>query len=462
MNSVEDRLRAAAREAAGTVPPGSAPPLHLPGPELRAPRLAAWPGRRPADLAPGRGGVSRRMLAPAAAAAAVGAVVIAAMVIGGGTPGPGTAGTSGGPAMPSAASGAAPGPARGTASSAKPGTTPPALSPAARAALASVPPYYVGLTGYSSERQRAVVRATVSGSVLATVTPPRPYGTFTWVTAAADGRTFVLAAQPWRAAGDLEPTVFFQLRLNAAGRPAGLTALPIPAEPSRAWVDGIALSPDASRLAVAVDQAIPEVNPKVEVFTLATGAVREWEWRGNGWIGNNKPIGSPLSWAADGRTLAFQITPANGTIEVRLLDTATPGGNLQSSALALEWTKGEVVGAHGVVITGSRTDPGDSLDGYNALLTPDGARIVSVTDLNGSPAMTTEFSVSTGWIAGLLGAQELGSTVSTVRPVQDVLWSGTTGSTVVVLTSSYGAAVLSGNQFTPIPGSSQLTDDTAW
>jgi hypothetical protein len=33
---------------------------------------------------------------------------------------------------------------------------------------------------------------------------------------------------------------------------------------------------------------------------------------------------------------------------------------------------------------------------------------------------------------------------------------------VVVLTSSYGAAVLSGNQFTPIPGSSQLTDDTAW
>jgi hypothetical protein len=48
----------------------------------------------------------------------------------------------------------------------------------------------------------AVVRVTATGAALATITVPRPYGTFTGVTAAADNRTFVLAAQellpsPW-------------------------------------------------------------------------------------------------------------------------------------------------------------------------------------------------------------------------------------------------------------------------
>ena len=42
---------------------------------------------------------------------------------------------------------------------------------------------------------QAVVRATASGAALATITAPHPYGTFTGVTAAADNRTFVLAAQ---------------------------------------------------------------------------------------------------------------------------------------------------------------------------------------------------------------------------------------------------------------------------
>ena len=41
---------------------------------------------------------------------------------------------------------------------------------------------------------RAVVRATASGAVLATLTPSGGYDSFTWVTGAADDRTFVLAA----------------------------------------------------------------------------------------------------------------------------------------------------------------------------------------------------------------------------------------------------------------------------
>jgi hypothetical protein len=433
MNTIEERLRAATHAAADTVPADSAPPLTLPARSGRR-GLALWL-HLPAW----------RFLAPVAAAAAVAAVVALSVVVTSGSPHPG-------PVLPGAAHSATP----SSGSTPSPAPSPP--SAAAQAALASVPPYYVALTGQQGIQSEAVIRATATGAVLGTVKAPAPYGTFDWVSAAADDRTFALAAQPWHNTGDgvdsnNEPTKFFLLRLNAAGHQAALTALPVPAEAASVWVDGIALSPDASRLAVIAEQYWPQVNPKIEVFSVATGSVTEWEWPGDGNIGNQKPLGSPLSWAADGRTLAFQIGPANGTIEVRLLDTATPSRSLTSSTLAVEWTGGQVAGALGVVIHGSRTDPGDSLTGFNTLLTPDGTTIVCATVMNSAspsaPALATEFSVSTG-------------TVTTVNtPVQDVLWSSMTGTTLIVLTSK-GPGVMNGNKVTPIPGSPTQIPDTAW
>ena len=70
----------------------------------------------------------------------------------------------------------------------------PQTAAARAAALASVPPYYVALTGYTGNATahwHAVVRATATGTALATVSPPRPYRTFSWVSGAADDRTFV-------------------------------------------------------------------------------------------------------------------------------------------------------------------------------------------------------------------------------------------------------------------------------
>lgn len=457
MNAIEDRLRAATRAAAGTVPPGSAPPLRLP-----ARRPSGPPGLR-SRLRQVNG---RRVLAPVAAAAAVAAVVAASLVVTRGGFGPGTGRASGGPAtraVPSTPGPRTPGPA--------PGVNPPP-GPAARMVLAGVPSYYVALTVFSGEQRHAAIRATVTGTVLGAVTPPWGYGTFTWVSAAADDRTFALAAQPWRDTGggvdsSSEPTKFFLLHLNSSGHPASLTALPIPAEPSSAWVDGIALSPDGSRLAVAVDQATPGVNPKIELFSVATGTRKEWEWPGSGWIGNNKPIGSPLSWAADSETLAFQINPADRAVEVRLLDTATPGGSLNSSALAVEWTAGEVIGPRGVVINGSRVDPGNSLTGMNALITPDGTTIVCVTTSHRSAdGVATEFSVSTGALVRVLAAPGTAASAAGTDPspgtaAQDVLWASTTGTTLIVLTGT-GAGVLSGNGFTPVPGTSVRTGRAVW
>jgi len=191
------------------------------------------------------------------------------------------------------------------------------------------------------------------------------------------------------------------------------------------------------------------VNPAIAVYTVATGARKEWTWPGSAVIGNNKPLGSPLSWTANGRTLAFQIVPASGTIEVRLLDTGAPGGTMPSR-LGVEWTGGGVTGANGVVvIRGSRTRPADSLRGFNTLITPDGTKIVCVTTgttVNG----ITEFDAATARV------------VSDNYPQgTDVLWTNASGSTLIVSNAST-VGVLAGGQFTPLPDASAVGIMSAW
>jgi hypothetical protein len=162
--------------------------------------------------------------------------------------------------------------------------------------VGSVPEYYVALEltgsgeccgpgGWYAPRTQAVVRVTATGAALATISPPRPYGTFTGVSAAADNRTFVLAAQLLARLPLRSPpaTRFFRLRIDpasvTAGEPARLEPLPIAEQPAGTEVSGLALSPDASRLAVT---AGPMLGPALHLFTLATGAGRAWRETGVG------------------------------------------------------------------------------------------------------------------------------------------------------------------------------------
>jgi hypothetical protein len=441
MNTVVDRLRAAATAAADTVAPDSAPPLRLPEP----------PGRRRDLRGPRSGRTRAAAMAPLAAAAAVIAVVAASLAVTG-------AFHSGRPAS-SGARTSQPGSGRS-----HPGAheAPQVLSAADRAALASVPEFYVAMDpGAMGHNNRAQVRATATGAVLATVSAPAPYNTWSWVTAAADDRTFVLAAQEWTPvppgnAGaatekkdNVTPTKFFVLHLSSGGRTARLSALPIPVQPGSVWVDGIALSPDGSRLAVVVNANNgDDVNPAIALYTMATGAKTQWVGPGAAVIGNDKPWGSPLSWAADGRTLAFQITPANGVIEVRLLDTEAPG-SLMESRLGVEWTRGGVAGARGQVITGSDRNPANSLNSYNTLITPDGTKIVCVTT-GPSAAGVTEFESATARIASVTYPQGM-----------EVLWTSASGSTLIV-SNPATVGVLAGGRFTPLPGASDVDVMSAW
>jgi hypothetical protein len=425
MRTVEDRLRAAARAAADTVAPGSAPPLDLEalGRPARGRRLFASPGR-------GRFPAWGRVLAPAAAAAAVVALVAVSLVLTHGTRPAGTFPL----AAPASSPGAAPGPADG------------------------LPPYYVSLEPgpLSDGSTSAVVRDTASGATLATVTPPAPYRYFSGITGASDDRTFVLAAQVTGNAGP--PTQhasalhYFLLRLDPGGGTAKLTALDVPPVSANDIID-FALSPDGSRLAVA--SGTDNTEQQITIYDLQTGAARTWQGPTSaGFIGEPVQAGNPLSWTANGQTLAFEdITGVASkqpvySIDVRLLDTAAPGDDLSSSRVALS-------------ITGQEA---------NAMITPDGSMIV-IPVVTSTARQVNEYSASTGQLLAVLGTRQFPNAQDGGFPT--LLWSDSSGSSVIVhdaaagnrlLTGNGGMtrlslAVVTGSQFTPLPGSGS---ESAW
>jgi hypothetical protein len=258
MNMLEDKRRTALRETGAEITPQSVPPLRLHG--TRRMRVAGLAGRHRWVA----------WLTPLAAAAAVVVVVAASLAIS--TAPHGRHQTVNGPVGP----------------------------------FAAVPPYYVVLGGTNPSPTApqplfAVVRATATGAVVASITPPKPYGTFIAVTAATDDRTFVLAATPWvvhHGDGGVSipesPTKFFLLRLGPGARTAHLTALPIPRQ--HGTTSDIALSPDGTRLAVASRDASAG-GPAIQVFSVATGSQRVWTWPRGGPITNNAGNnGQVLSW----------------------------------------------------------------------------------------------------------------------------------------------------------------------
>jgi len=421
MNTIEDRIRAAARAAAGTVPPDSVPPLELP-----AERPRRFRGRHPGARSPGATWAAR--LAPAAAALAVVTVVISVLAVSriGTRPPAGTSTASsglGGPAGPPAGSYVASG---------------------------QVPRYYVTVTasgGPDSSPSSAEVRATVSGKTLATIAPAGAGRTIVAVTAAADDRTFVLAEQAWaRGSGDQwrQAIAFYRVRLSPAGRPGPVSRLPMPISvPAGDMMTGLALSPDGTKLAIAI-QLGSDIQG-IGLYQVGGGKVRFWSGRGG-------TIGAPfatrsLSWPASQRALAFNWR-AGQSMSVRLLDLGTAGGGLLTHsrpAMTLSNPAG----------TGQTlyACPG------NSIISPDGSAVVcpaaQITSLspNGLRYSTgfAEFSAATGRVARILGHWPTGE--PTGPQVMDVLWSDASGRVLIGVIRAAGrpwVGVISGNEFTPL------------
>jgi hypothetical protein len=441
VTTIEDRLRAATQAAAETVAPGSAPPLRLPDDSSHGPA-----GR------PRRGGWRRwaGWLTPLAAGAAVTGVIVGTLTISGAIHGPPPPG--GGHVNPE-----------------------------------QVPPYYVALTftgngtccrpeGPFEPRTSAVVRATATGAVLATIKPPRPYSTFAGVAAAADDRTFVLAAAgreggiPVRpgARGPHPPAIrFFLLRIDPAGAPASIAAGLTP-PPIRAGNDisDFALSPDGTSLAVLDMMG-------VHVFNLATGAERSW-WipiRGGkyrmglvGYFGlGTGATNAMLAWQSD-RILAFVCygAPTRAGLDtgrgVRFLDTRALGTNLLADS--------RLVQPQRAIGTASWRQ---------ALPTTDGRRLIDVLQVQGTrayPQLSLQLAVCsarTGRILRVLNRVRADGPGAH----QQVLWASPSGRTLVVIGTRpvrnpppapffmAGARVLSSGHSRPIPWSNR-TVAAAW
>jgi len=422
MNATGQRLRAAMRDTADEITPDTIPPLRLP---------PGHPGR--SGLARAGGAPRWRWLAPLGAAAAVVAVVAGALALAGGPPRPG----------PGQAAGSGP-----------------------------MPPYYVALdvTGNGdccrlglpySPVTEAVVRATGTGAVLATIRPPEPYGTFIGVAGAADDRTFVLAAVkltplPYTQA---PPAGLFLLRIDPAspvpGARARLIPLPAAIRPPGTGVSGLALSPDATKLAIA--EALIGAPPAIHVITLATGAERVWAATTGGPAFGPGTTGEPLSWAQDERTLAF----VSAGTQVRLLDTAAAGSSLLASSRL-------VVSA-----------PGSGLSPYwqQALITSDGQTIIAVIEIategkNGHGSSVRQelvtFSARTGKLLRVLNRIPVYGNYE----YEQVLWASPSGQVLIVSGTQPGATVgsvgtgatagiLHDGRFTPIPWSDR-TFAAAW
>jgi hypothetical protein len=200
---------------------------------------------------------------------------------------------------------------------------------ASPATAPGVPEYYVAWM--QADRSYLVVGDTMTGAQVSTVMSPSGVFLESVFGTAADDRTFIVTGDRPRGAG--AGTQWYLLRITPGGRtPARLAPLPIPVRQAPA---GVAISPDGTRLAVA----LPGAPANLRIYSIATGTLlRTWSAPAGQITAAKVTAGSwpftamVLRWSADGRTLAF----AWNAEEIRALDPTAPNGSLlaRSSTLA--------------------------------------------------------------------------------------------------------------------------------
>lgn len=280
MTALEDRLAQELRQLAEVAQPETIRPLR--GPARRS--RAAAPGRL--CLAWAR---RSRLLAPVVAAVAVVAVAVALGVVA--------------PSLSQSSRGTAP-----TAS--------------ALARSNAIPPYYATVTGPSDKGLKTFVAVynSATGARVARVSLPTVYfrdghitaSSLPDITAARNGRTFVLLSAPFPFPDNREgsfgyATRMFRLQVSDSGT-VNVTQLSfhVPSDAFISSPEDIALSPDGTRLAIASDWGCGKTrcaHTGIQVLNLTTGAVTG-SWSTHGAIGEV----DNLSWV-NARSLAFEWVP---------------------------------------------------------------------------------------------------------------------------------------------------------
>ncbi|TMR95044.1 TolB family protein [Nonomuraea basaltis] len=156
-----------------------------------------------------------------------------------------------------------------------------------------------------------------TGSFIANIPlPPGVESSWHLVAAARDNRTFAIA-------GWTEPRNphirFFLVRLGEDGRPGKPVAVTQTDPDDLTLVYDLALSADGTRLAYATP--LIGGGAKISVLDVATGRRRDWKTLTHSMV-------SGLSWAPDGRSLAFVL----GLRAIASLDLARLGADPDSAA----------------------------------------------------------------------------------------------------------------------------------
>jgi hypothetical protein len=425
MTEIEDRLRAAVHAAADTVADDSAPPLRLTGQLSRRGQLFSESAGRRRRFA--------LVLAPIAAAVAVLAIVLAAVALSAGH------------------------------------RSVPAGQPTG---LHAAPPYYLtqgtvfpvpDSTGFALT---AVIRDTVTGKALATIRLPKPYVYITsFVGAAANDRTFVLAAQAQNKDNN-GSNAFFVARFDPANNTAAVTRLRIPVTAPGEHFDAMALSPAGTQLAIALDATPkggrrPGFTTGVRVYSLATGSVKVWTAASLalGSMGDPFPGEQEvMSWSGTG-LLAIDGAFGKSDAGIRLLNTAGAGGSLLADSRAVHLIG--YAGWHPLTPLGQLTQDGSKIVGW--LVHPDGYRNVVHTVQAGKRKIQIKTKLPVASLDVAEFSTATGHTVRTFSPVHGltvdlkVLWSSSSGSVLVVEATAmhrgrivYG--VLSSSGFLRLPG----------
>ena len=331
--------------------------------------------------------------------------------------------------------------------------------------LDQLPRYYATVVIPSDARSTnggpsIVVKNTLTGSTVVTVEPPAPYHTFAGITGAADDRTFVVAARPATAGitnnnQDIEK--LFRARLNPAEHTLTMTPLPIPQFTPSTQLNGIALSPDGTELAVALATGRGHNQLVIRLYSLAGTLLRAWHSHGVLNFAYLNPAN--MSWSRTGvlaiNWRSYTRSPSGAGLRsgVWLLDTTSPSGSL---------------GAHTRLVV-----PGKLMSGFypwgDGALSSDGQTIVVPmrhTVSAKSPNLPRiwekieEFSAATG--RAIRSLWPVGSGADTIgNPGEVLMWSNAAGNVLVTTANlksgpkahgQVAVGVLSGKHLTPIPG----------
>jgi hypothetical protein len=278
MTALEDRLTQELRQLAEVAQPETIRPL---GDPARRSRTAA-PGRL--YLAWGAWARRSRLLAPVVAAVAIVAVAIGLGVV--------------------------------ARSLSQPGGG----SASALVRNNVIPPYYATVTGLSDNGTLVAVYSSATGAQVAQVSLPTVYfrdghiSALPWpeITAASNGRTFVLLSAPFPFPDNHEgsfgyATRIFRLQVSDSGA-VHVTQLPfhVPSDAFISSPEDIDLSPDGTNLAIASDWDCGKTrcaHTGIQVLNLNTGAVTG-SWSTHAGIGEV----DNLSWV-NARSLAFEWVP---------------------------------------------------------------------------------------------------------------------------------------------------------